>query len=676
MNASLLPTPTAPATATSRRSAPPTAPSFSDVLTAVDRATSPTDAVRVAADALHAWGFGRVMLVLRDAALAPRHIAVAGDPSPEHAPDAMQALPGVVWRQRLPLLPPFARDGLFHLPGHDAWVAREFWALDPTTRGNGDQWGPLDLLIGLIPGPSGDVLGTALLAESDAVRRPDRERASEIHALLRHLGLCLTNASLGALAARRAVRLQRLQEASTALARSLDAEEIVRELVRQAARATDADGAVVAEPDLARQTLRTRTRIVHGGIRAAEEERPLGDGVIATVAREGRPVRSREVVRRSDLGASEPWSPLAAVDLMGTTAEELGLPGTAIAVPIMLGIRLLGVLAVHHSAREHFSQEDEELVVTMAAQAATALANAQRYAESERERRQTEALAEVARAVGASLRPGDVLQLILRHAQSLLHADGACIALRQERWMHIVAAGGSARLLSGVHVLRDSSLLGRVASNGDVVVSNDTAREIAPLLSVQRFVRAERAIVVPLGSGPDSIGALAVLDREQPFTDDDARVLKRLGDHVAVAVVNARLFDEVERATREWKLAFDTVTSALAVLDDARRVVRCNRRLAELSGRSGVSDVLGTVFPDLLWDGELATRVGELIQRVTRDGVAERTGFDCPARGFSVTVNVSPHPHGGTVVSVDTLAMSGAEDASPGPAPATERAAA
>lgn len=676
MKASLLSTPTSPATVTRRQTAPAIAPSFSDVLTAVDRAPSPTDAVRVAADALHAWGFGRVMLVLRDATLAPRHVAIAGDPSAEHAPDAMQALPGVVWRQRLPLLPPFAREGLFHLPGHDAWVAREFWAHAPAARTSVDQWGPLDLLIGLIPGPSGDVLGTALLAESDDAHRPDRERASEIHALLRHLGLCLTNASLAALAARRAVRLQRLQEASTALARSLDADEIVRELVRQAARATDADGAVVVEPDLPCQILRTRTRIVHGSVRPAEKDRPLGDGVIATVAREGRPVRSREVVRRSDPGAGEPWSPLAATDLMGETAQELGLPGSVIAVPIMLGIRLLGVLAVHHATREHFSQEDEELVVTMAAQAATALANAQRYAESERERRQTEALAEVARAVGASLRPGDVLQLILRHARSLLHADGACIALRQDRWMHVVAAGGSARLLSGVHLPLESSLLGRVASHGDIVVSNDTAQGIAPLLPVQRFVRAERVIIVPLGSGPESIGALAVLDRDRPFTDDDARVLKRLGDQVAVAVVNARLFDEVERATREWKLAFDTVTSALAVLDEARRVVRCNRRLAELSGRDGVAEVLGTVFPDLLWEGPLATRVGDLIQRVGRDGVAERTSFDCPARGVAVTVSASPHPHGGTVVSVDTGTPGSVGGASPVPAPTTERAAA
>lgn len=653
------------------------AATFSDVLTAVDRADRPATVLRLVADTLHAWGFGRVMVVLRDPSLAPREVAIAGDTDPTDAPDALQALPGVVWRQRLPLLPPYARDGLFHLPGHDAWVAREFWAHDPAPRAAAGAWGRLDLLIGLIPGPAGEVLGTALLAEADPVRRPDRERAIEVHALLRHVGLGLTNAALGTLAARRAERLQRLQEASTALARSLDADEIVRELARQAARATGADGAVVVQPDLDRGLLRTRTRVVHGTARTPDPDRPIGDGVIARVAREGRAVRSYEVVRRGDVAPAEPWSPLDAVDVVGDLATELGLPASVIAVPILLGTRLLGVLAVHHAVRDRFLQEDEELVVTMAAQAATALANAQRYAESERERRQSEALAEVARAVGGSLRPGDVLQLILRHARSLLAGEGAFVALRQGRWMHVVAADGSASLLAGVHVPTDASLLGRVVTDGDALLSDTPSAtmrgasaqgasaqgERVPLLSPPHLVSVERAVVVPLCSGRERIGAIAVVDRATPFTADEARILRRLGDQVAVAIVNARLFDEVERATREWKLAFDTVTSALAVLDDGRRIVRCNRRLVELAGRASVADLLGAHFPDILWTGALAAQVTDLVVAVHRDGEPARLVAGAPDDGRAVTVAVSPHPHGGTVVSIDLEAPHGPQSA-------------
>jgi GAF domain-containing protein len=629
--------------------------SFADALTAVDRAATTAARLRAAADALHAWGFGRVLLTVRDSSLAPRAVAVAGRRERDSAPDAMQPLPGVVWRQRLPLLQPFARDGLFFLPGSDPWVAREFWADAPAQTPAPGEWGALDLIVGLVMGANGDVLGTALLAESDATLRPDRDRWFELFGLLRHLGLRLSHDAVQALAQRRADRLQRLQEAGATLARSLDEREIVRELARQVVRATDADGAMVAAPDLTAGTCRTLARVVGAAERPAEPERPLGDGVIATVAREGRSLRSPEGGRRGDLAASDAWSPLSALDVMGDVVKELGPPGSVIAVPIMVGIRLLGVLAVHATESDRFTAEDAEVVATMATQAATALANAQRYAESERERRQSEALAEVARAVGESLRPGDVMYLILRHALALLKAEGACIALRQDAWMHIVAASGAAELLAGVHVPIDDSLLGRVAQQGGQVLSNDLPAHSGAFKPLQRITRIRNTVIAPLTTAQGTIGAIAVLNRAEPCTQAVARILQRLGDQVSVAIANARLFEEVERATREWKVAFDSVASCLVVLDDARRIARCNRRLVELCGAPDVSAVLGASFPGVLWHDAAAHAATTLIERASAEGAVVRGEVLDDMRGRVFMLTAAPHPDGGSMVTVDDV---------------------
>lgn len=629
--------------------------SFADALTAVDRAASTAARLRVVADTLHDWGFGRVMLVLRDAALGPRQVAFAGNRDTTQAPDAMQPLPGVVWRQRLPLLQPFARAGLFLLPGSDPWVAREFWAMEPVEPGEPDGWGALDLIVGLLIGTSGDLLGTVVLAEADDARRPDQYRWSEVFGLLRHLGHQLSHDTLQALATRRATRLQRLQEAGASLARSLDEGEIVRELARQVVRATDAEGAVVVAPDLATGRCRTLVRFVGASERASGHEHPLGDGVLAEVARTGRPMRSQDAPRRSDVAAAEPWSPLAAVDIMGDLIGELGPPGSVIAVPIMVGIRLLGVLAVHATEAGRFSDEDAEVMATMASQAATALANAKRYAESERERRQTEALADVARAVGESLRPGDVLHLILRHARALLDAQGACIALRQDNWMHIVAGSGVVELLAGVHVPVEGSLLGRVSQADGPVVSNDIAREDGAYTPLQRIAPIRSAVIAPLTTGRGIIGAIAVINREAPFTATDARILRRLGDQVSVAIVNARLFEEVERATREWKVAFDAVASGLAVLDEARRIVRCNTRLVEMCGRTAISELLGQSFPQVLWRDGASAMATDVIARAGAEGVAVRAEIEDAARERVFSCTASPHPDGGTMITVDDI---------------------
>jgi PAS domain S-box-containing protein len=634
--------------------APPTI-DFASAIDAVDRAGSSAARLRAAADALHAWGFGRVMLVLRDANMAPQQVALAGNRDPEQAPDALQPLPGVIWRQRLPLLTRYAVGQWFHLPGSDAWVAREFWASAPAAPAVPGEWGTLDLIVAVISGANGATIGSVMLSDVSPALRPDRERPIEVFALLRHLGGMLSHDVLHAVAQRRAERLQRLQEAGAALARSLDEGEIVRELARQVSRATNADGVMVAAPDLVEGTCRTLARLVGTTERPVGPTRPLLDGVIADVARKGSAVRSEALDSGPARDEQVPWSPLSALDVMGETVTEFGPPGSVLAVPVMSGIRLLAVVAAHATASGRFTAEDEEVVATMASQAATALANARRYAESERERRQTEALADVARAVGESLRPGEVLQLILRHALALLQAQGACIALQTGDWLHIVAGTGAAELFSGVHVPVNASLFGQVTSSGTPFLSNAIAAEPGAYAPLQRLATITNAVLAPLATARGIIGAIGVLNREAPFTDDDVRVLQRLADQVSVAIVNARLFDEVQRATRAWKVAFDSVATGLAVLDDNRRITRCNRCLVELCGRNDVNELLGAHFPTVLLGDSVIAAEDDVIARSSREGAVVRGDVRHTRRGRLFTITAAPHPDGGTMVTVEDV---------------------
>ncbi len=628
---------------------------LSAALDAIDRAPSRSAQLRAVAEVLQQWGFGRVMAVLRDANLSPLTIATAGDSDASSAPDALQALPGVIWRQRLPLFAPYAEGAWYRLPGDDPWVAREFWASAQATRLHQDEWTPLDLLIAIICGSDGEVLGTVMLSDVDRERRPDQHRAVEVTALLRHLGGRLSFDTLKVLAQRRAERLQRLQEAGVAMARSLDEGEIVRELARQVSRATSPDGVVVVAPDLDAGTCRTLARFVGAVERPDSAVRPLLDGVIAEVARNGHAIRSASSNGLNERSTGEPWSPLAALDVMGDTVGEFGPPASVLAVPVMTGIRLLGVLAIHASTADRFTAEDEEVVTIMASQAATALANARRYAESERERRQTEALADVARAVGESLRPGEVLHLILRHAVALLQAEGACIALRHDEWLHVVAGTGAADLLAGVHVPLEGSLLGRVTLTGGHVCSNSLPAEDGAYTPLQRIAPIHNTVIAPLATARGIIGAIAVINRRAPFTDDDVRILQRLGDQVSVAIVNARLFDEVERATREWKVAFDAVATGLAVLDESRRVLRCNRHFAELCGRDDITELIGADFQGLLLGDSVISAEDDVIARASREATVARGEVRNARRGLVFTITAGPHPDGGTMVTVDDI---------------------
>jgi PAS domain S-box-containing protein len=633
---------------------PPTIPTSAapDVLDAIDRAESSAARVRIAANALHAMGFDRVVITLRDVSLNPTMVVTAGTNEPSAITGyALQPLPGAVWRRRLPQLKRFRVGDLFLLDGSDAWVAREFFAVEPSPRGDGATWLPTDLIVGLLTGVQQERLGFVKLASPRDGRRPNEGRRREISNIIRHLGSRLAYDVLQNLAQRRAERLQRLQEAGAAMARSLDEHEIMRELARQAMRSTGAEGVTIGLPDLDNDRLVTLLRTVRGIERPRSVVR-LGDGIIAEVARTGRPVRvgDRVADRAREKAGLAP--PLSVYDVVG----DSGPAASMLAVPLLAGIHLVGVLAVHASSAEVFSVEDEEVLATMASQAATAVANARRYAESERERRQTEALADVARAVGESLRLGEVLRLILRHSVSLLGAQGACIALRQDDYMHIVAAVGAADVLAGVHLPVSNSLIGTSVLRNELVVSNDFVNDQRSSRAVQRLAHIERTAIAPLMTANGTIGAISVINRDTPFTGDDARVLQRLADHVAVAIVNARLFEEVERATREWKVAFDAIANGMVVLDEAMNVKRCNARAAELCG-SDFAQLLGKPFGTAIVGVEASqsATIVALIQRSMLEGTSVREVVSGVPGGQLFELLVAPHPDGGCVVTFDDV---------------------
>jgi len=101
--------------------------------------------------------------------------------------------------------------------------------------------------------------------------------------------------------------------------------------------------------------------------------------------------------------------------------------------------------------------------------------------------------------------------------------------------------------------LDSKSIVGKVTSEGNVIVVNDTAgnptHKPNPLLPE---TRAEAAI--PLRIGTRIIGALDIQSTQvNAFTDMDIEVLQTLADQIAVAIDNARSFELSQQAVMEMR---------------------------------------------------------------------------------------------------------------------------
>jgi PAS domain S-box-containing protein len=632
-----------------------------EALLAVEGVEGMEERLRVFAQAITRIGFGRVVITLRDAALDPTLVITAGLTADEERSLRERPVAGAAWRARFGAMARFRISQSYYLDSRDPWVRSEFTGNVPSTLEAGDdpEWTAGDMLIVPLVDAEGRMIGTLMLDEPADRRRPTLVRIRTVELFAQQVTYHIHQVRLMDLARRRAERLQRLHEVGAMLARSLDEREVTRELARQVARIFPNDAIVVAHPDLERGVVTTALGIV-GGMELPEAERPVGDDPVTVVARTGHPLRIDDAAAwRAARAASSVASRPAFTSRPTPVALEFHehdpfVRGSVLAVPMMVGIRLLGVIVLNSHQRAAYDAEDEEMLLTIGAHAATALHNARMYAESQREQRQAEALADIARAVGGSLRLGEVLQLILRHASALLRSQGGIVGLRRDDHVEVVAGNGPAGLMTGMHIPLQGSMCGRVLETGTWLVVDDVPQQPGVYRPAQRVADVRSMVMVPLTTAEGHIGVLGVGNRESRYTDADARVLQRLADHVAVAIVNARLFEEVDEATREWTVAFDAVASGMVVLDESGRIRRCNERALPLLGLPHAAAARGKDFLTTLLGAPVAdTARSTLSTTLERGEMVRATLRSTGMRLFEVAA--SAHPAGGAVVTFEDV---------------------
>lgn len=587
----------------------------------VERAPTMEARLRVFVEAIQRVGFGRVTITLRDADFNATAVVSAGLTQGEEALLKDSSLPGESWKRRLASVERFRVSHSFYLDGRDPWVVAEFGgglvsALEP---GNDPEWSPRDTLLVPLHNAQGMLIATLVLDDPTDRRRPTLTRIRTVELFAQQVATMLETASLMALSERRARRLQSLHEVGLLLSRSLDEPTILRSLAAQVDAVLVVDTVVVFT---------------------------MGEGGVPWP----------RVLRRGGVELDEIYTPATLRVLAEQVAadQQPAREGAALAVPSVQGSATVGVIAVETSSGVLLDEADAELLATIGVQVSAAISNARLYAESIRQRGQTEALADVVRAVGESLREDRVMPLILRHATALLRTDGATLALLRGDSLEITAGVGVGRAMVGSRMPLEGSLSGRAVRSASSIIRDDVHDDPDTFLPSAATAQIRNTIVVPLLSAQGPVGALSVFNREAPFTDEDAELLQRLADQVAVAVVNARLFAEVAEATREWAVAFDSIGSGMVLLDNRGRIQRTNARARAHLDVESEDDVIGLEFHAALF-GDSAPCSQCIYADAIADGTVKRGAHDDKARGRVFDMTAAPHPLGGAVVTFDDV---------------------
>src|SRR6266536_703522 len=247
------------------------------------------------------------------------------------------------------------------------------------------------------------------------------------------------------------LRLRALLEAGISLTSELSLDAVLQRLVETAARLTGSRYAALGVIDPTGQGLE---RFLTFGV-DEETQRTIGDpprgrGILGVLIREAKPLRLHD---------------------LGQDPRSVGFPPghppmrTFLGVPILLrGVAFGNLYLTEKEDGEDFTEEDEEVALLLASQAAVAVENARLYESSTRWSRQLESLNEIGNALATEVELPSVLQLVAERLRELVDARLVLIALPSgdESLRLATAEGKGTEGLVGMPLGLETSKAGRV----------------------------------------------------------------------------------------------------------------------------------------------------------------------------------------------------------------------
>lgn len=252
--------------------------------------------------------------------------------------------------------------------------------------------------------------------------------------------------------------------------------------------------------------------------------------------------------------------------------ENPHLPKTRseMALPLIVADEAIGALTVQSTEEAAFHEEDIDALQTMADQLAVAIQNAKLHRQEERRSRLLKAANRVGKEVASIL---DLDQLLPQTVNIICEAYGLYYAgvflLDEKGEFAVLRAGygkaGKAMLAEG-HKLRigTESMIGACIAMGEARIALDVGEERVHFKNPHLpHTRSEMAL--PLIYGGKTLGAVTIQSSEErAFSDDDITTLLTMAEHLAVAINNARLIEELKEAHNEIlrNKVFEALTTA------------------------------------------------------------------------------------------------------------------
>jgi len=414
------------------------------------------------------------------------------------------------------------------------------------------------------------VMGTLVVVDKQGGRgKFDQSDLDLLVAFANQAATAIENAHLFKAESERRREATLLAEMAKLISGTLDLDEVLRLTAEYAVDVFDVQCCCVFLYDEAKETLRPAVYIgFDNQVAAALADLAEADHEVGFSPSE----RMRRTVFESlepliieDVPSEPHLSPSDLLDLQ-----------SALVVPIEVGGRRLGAmqLATRPPRRRRFTDHEGELALAMANQAAVVIENARLFDAEQRRAEQFRVISEVGHQVTSILAVDELMAQMTRLIKEAFDYYHVGIGLIEgDEVVYKVGAGvvwDDSRFAFEPSRLKvgQEGITGWVAATGEPLLVQDVSQD--PRYVWMRGSKSRSELAVPIKAKGQIIGVLDVQsDRPDAFDESDLVVLQSLAHQAAIAIENARLYEQaqqlavMEERSRLARELHDAVTQTL-----------------------------------------------------------------------------------------------------------------
>jgi len=225
------------------------------------------------------------------------------------------------------------------------------------------------------------------------------------------------------------------------------------------------------------------------------------------------------------------------------------LTRSELAIPIKVNQQVIGVLDIQTRALNAFNENTVRVLELITDRLSAAIANALLYEDTKNSAKELSVSFTIAQSLISTLELGDVLKQILTVINDTFGYTNCAILLidKKKNKLYIKAAHGysayvTKSILLDIHT--DQGITSHVAATGKMLYAPDVFK-VPFYVMGKRSVRSEAAI--PLKIRDEVIGVLDIeSDKLNAFSEKDLRMFSVFATQAAIAIENARLYDETK----------------------------------------------------------------------------------------------------------------------------------